>query len=115
MFKHYKGLSHTVFFIILVLLASCKPVYHLAKVEKSSQSVQPGAIDTKVDQSIAPYRNQLTEAMEAVIRFTDWTTELALEVYEEEPPITKEELEILHSLDPNKVYTEEYLLTKTLF
>ena len=67
MFKRYKGLSHTVFFIILVLLASCKPVYHLAKVEKSSQSVQPGAIDTKVDQSIAPYRNQLTEAMETVI------------------------------------------------
>ncbi|MCB1190932.1 MAG: 3-oxoacid CoA-transferase [Leptospiraceae bacterium] len=64
---------------------------------------------------LAPPSEPEMEAMEAVIRFTDWTTELALEVYEEEPPITKEELEILHSLDPNKVYTEEYLLTKTLF
>lgn len=41
MFKRYKGLSHTVFFIILVLLASCKPVYHLAKVENQVNLFNP--------------------------------------------------------------------------
>lgn len=64
---------------------------------------------------LAPPSEPDMEAMEAVIRFTDWTTELALEEYKEEQPITKEELEILRSLDPNKIYTEEFLTWKVLF
>ena len=51
-------------FALLVLVAGCKPVYHLARIEKESQSVQPGNIDQEMDATIAPYRAQLTDAME---------------------------------------------------
>lgn len=54
-------------FALLVLVTGCKPVYHLARIEKESQSVQPGNIDQEMDATIAPYRAQLTDAMETVI------------------------------------------------
>ncbi|PNV74220.1 CoA-transferase [Leptospira inadai] len=59
---------------------------------------------------IAPASDDEMEALEAVLRYTLWLPPDEDLTVSEEPPINSEELTILRELDPERIYTEQFMV-----